>query len=93
MVKRYSIQEAQDDLSGIVEEAEGGARIELTREGQPVALVVRLPPEAQPATPDRPGDFWAACEEFRRTHDLVSDPIDPDEVFARDRSPDRDFSS
>ncbi|MES1243693.1 MAG: hypothetical protein ABUT39_18950 [Acidobacteriota bacterium] len=42
--------------------------------------------------PDRPGDFWAAYEEFRRTHDLTSDPIDPDEIFVRDRAPDRDFS-
>lgn len=42
--------------------------------------------------PDTPRDFWVAYEEFRRTHDLTSDPIDPDEVFARDKSPDRDFS-
>lgn len=48
--------------------------------------------DEQPAALDGPGDFWAACEEFRRTHDLTSDPIDPDEVFGRDKSPDRDFS-
>ena len=48
--------------------------------------------DEHPAVPDRPGDFWAAYEEFRRTHDLTSDPIDPDEVFARDKSPDRNFS-
>jgi prevent-host-death family protein len=92
MVKRYSIQEAQGHFPGIVEEVEGGARIELTREGRPVALLLRLPVETQPAAPDRPGDFWAAYEEFRRTHDLTSDPIDPDEIFVRDKSPDRDFS-
>ena len=94
MVKRYSIQEAQGNLSGVVEEAEGGARIELVRDGRPVAVVLRLPVEeiSQPAEPDKPRDFWAAYEEFRRTHDLTSDPIDPDEIFVRDKSPGRDFS-
>jgi prevent-host-death family protein len=90
MVRTYSIPEAQDDLSGVVREAENGTRIELTREGRPVAVLLRLPVEEMPCQ----GDFWAAYEEFRRTHDLISDPIDPDEVFVRDKSPGpgRDFS-
>ena len=46
-----------------------------------------------------PGDegrksFWESYQEFRQTHDLDEDEIDPDEVFGdvRDRSPGRDPS-
>lgn len=90
MVKTYSIPEAQDNLSGIVQEAESGARIELTRGGLPVAVLLRVPAaEVSEPSPglNGPRDFWTAYEEFRRTHDLISDPIDPDEIFVRDKSP------
>lgn len=42
MVKRYSIAEAQSSLPGLVREVEGGARVELTREGRPVAMILSL---------------------------------------------------
>jgi len=40
MSKRYSIAEARSNLPAIVEQAEAGLEIELTRRGKPVAIVV-----------------------------------------------------
>jgi prevent-host-death family protein len=42
MPKRYSIAEARSNLSAIVDEAESGQQIEITRRGNPVAVVVSL---------------------------------------------------
>lgn len=42
MVKRYSISEAQDRLPGLVHEVEGGIRVELTRDGKPVAMILSV---------------------------------------------------
>lgn len=46
MVKRYSIAEAQDRLPNLVHEAEGGTRVELTRDGKPVAMILCVPESA-----------------------------------------------
>lgn len=40
MPPRYSIAEARSCLPAIVDQAEAGAEVELTRRGQPVAVVV-----------------------------------------------------
>ena len=40
MSRRYSIAEARSRLSSIVDEAESGIEVELTRHGQPVAVLV-----------------------------------------------------
>jgi prevent-host-death family protein len=40
MSKRYSIAEARSNLPTIVDEAEAGLEIELTRRGKPVAVLV-----------------------------------------------------
>lgn len=89
MVKRYSIAEARKHLPEVVHEAEEGARVEITREGAPVAVILAISSGEE----GRKG-FWESYQEFRRTHDLEEDEIDPDEVFGdvRDRSPGRDHS-
>jgi len=40
MARRYSIAEARSRLPSIVDEAESGVEVELTRRGQPVAVLV-----------------------------------------------------
>ena len=87
MVKRYSIEEARDNLDGVVQEAEKGTQVELTRQGKPVAVLVGV--EVERLSKKRPS-FWEAYQEFRRTADLSE--IDPDEIFrdVRDPSPGRD---
>jgi len=92
MTKKYSIAEARDKFPGVVREAEGGARVELTRRGKPVAVLMGIEEFARLAEGRR--DFWEAYEEFRRHYDLSHLDIDPDDVFdgVRDPSPGRDFS-
>jgi len=91
MVKKYSITEAESNLADLVHEAEKGTRVELTRRGRPVAVLVGAEDFEQMSK--RTSDFWEAYENFRRKHNLAELDINPDEIFAdvRDPSPGRDF--
>jgi prevent-host-death family protein len=40
MVRRYSIAEARSQLPAIIDQAESGLEVELTRRGEPVAVLV-----------------------------------------------------
>ena len=42
MSRQYSIVEARNSLPAIVDQAEAGAEVQLTRRGKPVAVVVGL---------------------------------------------------
>ena len=42
MSRRYTIAEARSSLPAIIDEAEAGIAVELTRRGEPVAVVVSL---------------------------------------------------
>lgn len=42
MAKRYSIADARTNLLSIVDEAQAGQAIELTRRGKPVAVIMSL---------------------------------------------------
>ena len=61
------------------------------RGGQDTARGEEVQPLVAPLERSRPG-FWLAYSSFLQRADLVSLPIDPDEVFAdlRDPSPGRD---
>lgn len=84
MAKRYSIAEARHDLAAIVHELEREAAIELTRRGEPVAVLMSVDQYKRLASPHM--DFWTAYEEFRQRYDL--DALQLDDVFddVRDRS-------
>ncbi len=90
MSRRYSIAEARHDLAKIVHELEGGGFIELTRRGEPVAVMLSLGEYRRLA--EGRMDFWEAYEEFRRRNDLSRLGIEPEKVFGdvRDPSPGRE---
>jgi prevent-host-death family protein len=92
MTKRYSIAEARGKLPGVIHEAEAGARVELTRRGKPVAVLLGIEEYERLAGGRR--DFWEAYEAFRREFDLGQLGIEPDEIFGgiRDSSRGRAFS-
>jgi antitoxin Phd len=92
MTKKYSIAEAREHLPGMVHAVEAGARVELTRRGKPVAVLIGI--EEYERLSEGRRDFWEAYEEFRRKFDLAEIKIDPEEVFEglRDPSPGREFS-
>ncbi len=82
MPKQYSIAEARANLPGIVDQAEAGQEIELTRRGKAVAVVVSLREYAR-LRGERPG-FSEAYKQFLATHALSEVGLDED-VFAETR--------
>jgi prevent-host-death family protein len=91
MAKRYSIAEARSNLPSIVDQAEAGQEIELTRRGKPVAVVMSLR-ELERLRGERV-PFGEAYRRFLKTHELGEVGAD-DNVFAsaRDRDPGRKVS-
>jgi prevent-host-death family protein len=90
MVKQYSIADARDRLARVIHEAERGSRIELTRRGRPVAVILSLGEYVQ--LRDSPKTFREAFEEFRSHFNLDSLAIDPAKIWgeSRDHSPGRE---
>jgi prevent-host-death family protein len=84
MNKRYSIGDARANLSSIVDEVEGGAEIELTRRGKPVAVVVSRPLYER-LRAERPA-FAKAYKAFLDKHDLEQVGAE-DDVFDGLREP------
>lgn len=92
MSRRHSIAEARNNLPELVRQAEAGTAIELTRRGEPVAVLVGRREYDRLTTPSR--SFGEAWEEFSRHVDLNRANIDPDEIFGdvRDDTPGRETS-
>lgn len=87
--RRHSVAEARRHLPALIRAAEGGSTVEISRRGEPVAVLVSRQ-RFENLSVRRP-DFMEAYREFLREHDLASLDLDPDEIFAdvRDRSPGR----
>jgi prevent-host-death family protein len=91
MSRKYSIAEARASLPAIVDQAEAGQEIELTRRGKPVAAVVSVRELAR--LRGAGGSFGAAYRSFLDTHAL--DDVGLDEDFAaslRDKGAGRSVS-
>lgn len=78
MSSRYSIAEAQHNLTAIVHELEERGLIELTRRGEPVAVMLSLKEYRRLAAGRK--RFWDEPRTFRETADLSRLDIEP-EVF------------
>ncbi len=91
MSRSYSIAEARDHFAAIVRDVERDSAIELTRRGEPVAVLLSIE-EYRRLVAGRK-NFWDAYSEFRDEVDLRRLNIEP-EVFARlrDVSPGRETS-
>ncbi len=91
MSRRYSIADARTSLPSIIDQAEAGERVELTRRGKPVAVVVSLR-EFERMRGGRPR-FGEAYKEFLDNHSLAEIGLDDDfAATMRDRSPGRKVS-
>jgi prevent-host-death family protein len=91
MSHQYSITEARSSLPRIVDQAEAGVEIQLTRRGKPVAAVVALR-VLERLRGDRPR-FRTAYQEFLKRYSLAEVGLDND-FFApsRDKSAGRKVS-
>lgn len=88
MAHRYSIAQARANLPTIVDQAEAGLTVELTRRGKPVAVVVSLR-EFERSRTDRQG-FRELYRAFLDSHAADTAGLEPDLVASlRDRAPGR----
>lgn len=88
MAHRYSVAEARANLPSIIEQAEAGETVELTRRGRRVAVVLSVE-EFERLRSERPR-FGDAYREFLKRFSL--DEVGLERDFAaslRDRSPGR----
>ena len=76
MSHRYSIADARTSLPAIVDKAEAGINVELTRRGKPVAVVVSSR-EFERLRGDRPR-FGDVYRDFIKTHSLKDVGLDDD---------------
>lgn len=90
MPKQYSIAEARENLAHVIQEAEQGLPVRLTRRGRPVAVLLSLDEYERLCQKRR--SFWEAYQEFRKEYE--NDEIETADAFEgiRDSSPGRDFS-
>ncbi|MGH9867335.1 MAG: type II toxin-antitoxin system Phd/YefM family antitoxin [Candidatus Polarisedimenticolia bacterium] len=92
MAKRRSIAEARTHLPSLVRQAESGEAVELTRRGEPVAVLIGRKQYVRLTS--KHSRFVEAYEKFVRDFDLAELGIDPDEVFsgARDETRGREVN-
>lgn len=87
--RRPRLAGALPNLAALVHELEDSDAIELTRRGEPVAVLLSMRSYQQLTAPR--GEFWDAYQSFRRAFPLAKLNIQP-EVFenVRDTTPGRE---
>lgn len=88
-MSQYSIAQARDRLSQIVHSAEAGETVELTRRGQPVAILLSVEEYERLQKPKL--DFGQSVLEFREKHNL--DNREPEDNYPTDAEVDSIFSN
>lgn len=90
MTDRHSIADARSNLPRLVREAERGKAVELTRRGEPVAVLIGRRQFERLTSNYR--SFADAYRDFSNEVDLAELAINPDELFAgtREETPGRD---
>ena len=83
MHDRYSVAEARRILPRLVREAEGGKTVELTRRGDPVAVLIGQRQFRRLTARRR--SFTQAYDGFLANVDLAELALDPDQLFAAAR--------
>lgn len=89
-MSQYSIAQAKDKLTQIIRAAEAGDSVEITRRGEPVAVILSIAAYQKLQQPHP--TLGEAVREFRQYIAAEGIEIDPDELFGdiRDRSPGRE---
>ncbi len=91
MAPKYTIAEARHNLAAIVHELDEKERIELTRRGEPVAVLLSMRAYRRLAAPR--ASFWETYQAFRKAFPLSLLDIQPT-VFddVRDHAPGRELN-
>lgn len=83
MGRRQSIADARKSLPALVRQAESGEAVELTRRGEPVAVLIGHRQFTRLTSAHR--GFSDAYRKFLENADLKALAIDPGKVFGRSR--------
>ena len=83
MAKQHSITEARKSLPSLVRAADSGKAVELTRRGEPVAVLIGRRQYERLTLKYR--GFSESYGDFTREFSLEELAIDPDELFAGTR--------
>ena len=91
MTDKYSIAEARHNLAAIVHDLDKKDYVELTRRGEPVAVLLSMRAYRRLADPKT--DFWEAYQAWRQKYASLAVDIEP-EIFegVRDPSPGREMN-
>lgn len=79
MSHQYSIAQARDHFTQIVQEAEDGEPVQITRRGKTVAVLMSH--EAYQHLATQHAHFGEALESFRETYQVQELDIIPEQVF------------
>ncbi len=92
MTSRHSIREGRSSVPSLVREVDSGKSVELTRGGEPVAMLIGRQEYARLTSVHR--RFSEAYAAFTRDFNLKDLAIEPKEVFAgaRDETRGRDVN-
>ena len=85
--RKLSIAETRKNLAAVVRSVEKGEVVEVTRRGEPVAVL--LSAKEYEGLTRGAGDFWGAIRAFRESVDLEALHLDDVYRDVRDRSPGR----
>jgi prevent-host-death family protein len=91
MSQRYSVAEAKNHLPKLLREVEKGIEIEITRRGEPVAVLIsnRDFMQLKSNKPKDSRNFWERVQEIRNHPDF--EPLSDEELEGlRDSSPGRE---
>jgi prevent-host-death family protein len=77
VTKRYSIVEARNHFTALLRDAETSSAIEITRHGEPVAVIISWQEYQRLSAPK---DFWETYNSFRQVFDFATLAIEP-EIF------------
>ncbi|MFN0171161.1 MAG: type II toxin-antitoxin system Phd/YefM family antitoxin [Bryobacteraceae bacterium] len=89
MAARYSIAEARAQLPTLIDQAESGVPVELTRRGEPVAVLVST--HEFERLHGRQRHFSQAYKQFVARYELTETGVSPSFASSlRDRTPGRD---
>ena len=83
MTDRHSIAEARRNLPALIREAENGKEVELTRRGEPVAMLISHRAFKHLTSIRR--SFVAAYRDFTSNIDVSNLELNPDELFGEVR--------
>jgi prevent-host-death family protein len=90
---QVSIVEAKNGLTRLIQEAERGEPIHITRHGKPAAVLLSEEAYGRLQSPETEQDFWQAVQEWRDKASFDWPELTPEEVDSwRDRSTDGDSS-